>query len=933
MTEAELQRRIAQLEQELEESQQLVRALTGGEIDTLLNETHSTPVLLHAAQERLRANEQMLRAVFDGAMDAMLVVDDQGRFIDANPAACAVFGLAKEALIGLDSTAFAGPSHDAGSTRRTLLGEGRLSGDVSIARADGVQRDLEYSAVANVLPGVHLSVFQDVTERKASEAALREAEQRLRTVIATAPIILFAIDAQGVYTLHEGKGVEGLGLRPGELVGVSAIAGRGAELTGRDVAIKRALAGEQVYGTFAGAGKTFDCTVMPARDASGAITGVNGVAIDVTSRQTAEAALRASEARYRRIVENTSEGVWMYDVSGITTFMNARMAQMLGWTVGDAIGQPIFRFMDEAAGVQARARVARRAAGEAERGEFKLERRDGSVLWVTLHADPLFDRNGQYEGSLALVTDATDYRRGEEARNRLAAIVESSHDAIIGNDLNGVITSWNKAAETLYQWSAQEVIGQPISILAPPGAERDELDILARIQSGEVLEHYDASRIRRDGSVVEVAVGVSAIRNAVGEIIGFSKIARDLTERRKAEATLRHIEEQLRQGQKMEAIGKLAGGIAHDFNNLLSIILTYTELMISEIKPADPLIADLEHVKKAGERAARLTKQLLAFSRQQILEPQVLDLNQATAGIREMLGRVLGEQIRLSVLEGANLGRIFADPGQIEQILMNLVVNARDAIGDVGAVTIETSNVDLDETYGDQHQGMTAGSYVMLAVTDTGTGMDATTAKRIFDPFFTTKEKGKGTGLGLATVHGIVHQSGGHIWVYSEVGHGTTFKVYFPRTNRVELARAPHSQPPRSLDGTETILLVEDEEAVRISVRTILKKQGYNVLEAADGEEGLLLCQAYRAQIDLLLTDVVMPRMTGRTLADRVSVLRPEVKVLYMSGYTENTIVHHGVLDAGIAYLPKPITPIALAKKVREVLDAPRQAAAVCGPS
>ncbi|MEO8902286.1 MAG: PAS domain S-box protein [Polyangiaceae bacterium] len=933
MSEAELQRRIARLEQELDESQQLVRALTSGEIDTVLNDTHSTPVLLHAAQERLRANEQMLRAVFDGAMDAMLVVDDQGRFIDANPAACTVFGLSKEALMGLDSTAFAGPTYDAGGTRRALLGEGRLSGELSIVRSDGARRDLEYSAVANVLPGVHLSVFQDVTDRKASEGALREAEQRLRTVIATAPLILFAIDAQGVYTLHEGKGVEGLGLRPGELVGVSSIAGRGAELTGRDVAIKRALAGEEVHGTFASAGKTFDCTVIPSRDERGAVTGVTGVAIDVTSRQTAESALRASEARYRRIVENTSEGVWMYDASGVTTFMNARMAQMLGWTVEDAIGQPVFRFMDEAARVLARARAVRRAAGESERGEFKLKRRDGTALWVTLHADPLFDPKGQYEGSLALVTDATEYRRGEEARNRLAAIVESSHDAIIGNDLNGVITSWNKAAETLYQWSAQEVIGQPISILAPPGAERHELEILARIQSGEVLEHYDASRIRKDGSVVEVAFGVSAIRNAVGELIGFSKIARDLTERRKNEVALRQVEEQRRQGQKMEAIGQLAGGIAHDFNNLLSIILTYTELMIAEVKPEDPLIADLEHVKKAGERAARLTKQLLAFSRQQILEPQVLDLNQATVGTREMLGRVLGEQIQLSVLEGANLGRIFADPGQIEQILMNLVVNARDAIIDVGTVTIETSNVELDQTYVDQHPGMTAGSYVMLAVTDTGTGMDPSTAKRVFDPFFTTKERGKGTGLGLATVYGIVRQSSGHIWVYSEVGHGTTFKVYFPRTDRVELARVEPSQPPRSLQGAETILLVEDEEAVRVSVRTSLKKQGYHVLEAANGEDGLVLCQNYRAQIDLLLTDVVMPCMTGRTLADRISALRPEVKVLYMSGYTENTIVHHGVLDEGIAYLPKPITPHALAKKVREVLDAPQQAQPVRGLS
>ncbi|MEO6603677.1 MAG: PAS domain S-box protein [Polyangiaceae bacterium] len=925
MTEVELQRRIARLEQELDESQQLVRALTGGEIDTLLNDTHSTPVLLHAAQEQLRANEQMLRAVFDSAMDAMLIVDDDGRFIDANPAACAVFGLPKEALVGLDSSAFADPAYDAASTRRLLLSERRLRGELAIVRADGAHRELEYSAVANVLPGVHLSVFQDVTDRRASEDALREVEQRLRAVIANAPIVLFAIDPHGVYTLHEGKGLEALGLLPGELVGVSSFAGRGGQLSGDQAAIERALAGEQVLSTFASAGRTFDCTIVPSRDGSGSVTGVTGVAIDVTARQTAESALRASEGRYRRMVENTSEGVWTYDVSGTTTFMNARMANMLGWTVEDAIGQPVFRFMNHDDRVQARARMARRAAGETERGEFRLERRDGSTVWVTAHAAPLFDEGGQFEGSLALVRDITDQRRSEEARNRLAAIVESSHDAIVGSDLNGVVTSWNKAAERVYQWSATQAIGKPISILTPPGEERAVLDVLARLQSGEILEHFEAARVRRDGSLVEVALGVSAIRNSAGEVIGFSKIARDLTERRKTEAKLRQTEEQLRQGQKMEAIGNLAGGIAHDFNNLLSIILTYTELMIAEVKPEDPLIADLERVKNAGERAARLTKQLLAFSRQQILEPQVLDLNKATSSIRELLGRVLGEQIRLSVLEGADLGRIFADAGQIEQIMMNLAVNARDAIADVGTVTIQTSNVELDEAYAEQHQGVTAGSYVMLAVTDTGIGMDANTVKRIFDPFFTTKEKGKGTGLGLATVYGIVHQSAGHIGVHSEPGHGTTFKVYFPRSDRVDIARVRHSEPPRSLVGTETILLVEDEEAVRISVRTILKKRGYNVLEAANGEAGLLVCQEYRARIDLLLTDVVMPRMTGRQLAESVSRLRPEMKVLYMSGYTENTIVHHGVLDAGIAFLPKPITPRALAKRIREVLDAPPQ--------
>ena len=393
----------------------------------------------------------------------------------------------------------------------------------------------------------------------------------------------------------------------------------------------------------------------------------------------------------------------------------------------------------------------------------------------------------------------------------------------------------------------------------------------------------------------------------------------ELRERKRAEAALALVEDQLRQAQKMDAVGKLAGGVAHDFNNLLSVILSYSALLRDQFDVSDARRLDLHEIQRAAERAAGLTHQLLAFSRQQVLSPRLVDLNALIRDLTRMFETLTGEHLALQLRLEAELGSVKADPGHLEQVLMNLVVNARDAMPNGGTLTIETANVELSEDYATQHLGVAPGLHVMFAVSDTGVGMDRATQARIFEPFFTTKEVGKGTGLGLSTTFGIVKQNAGSIWVYSELGRGTTFKVYLPRSFEAERV-LPRSLPPTRLYGTETVLLVEDEEQVRSVARTILEAQGYQVLEAADGEDALTRASQYSGQIDLLFTDVVMPGIGGPELARRLMERRPELRVLYASGYTETAIVHHGVLDDGLDLLQKPFTPESLLRKVREVL-------------
>jgi PAS domain S-box-containing protein len=510
--------------------------------------------------------------------------------------------------------------------------------------------------------------------------------------------------------------------------------------------------------------------------------------------------------------------------------------------------------------------------------------------------------------------NSADLALANERMLQLAAIVESSEDAIISRSLEGVITSWNGGAERLFGYLATEVVGKTDSALVPPDRSDELLSVLAKVKTGEPCSPFETVRLRKDGKQIHVSVSLSPTKDREGRIVGVSAISRDISD-------LKHLEQQLQQIQKMEAVGKLAGGVAHDFNNLLTVISGSSAILLADVRTDKSARELLKEIYKASQRAASLTHQLLAFSRKQVLEPKVLDLNNIIRDAERMLNRLIGEDVSLTTVLAPDLGLVKVDPGQIEQVIMNLVVNARDAMPQGGKVTIETANVDLDGNYAQTRPEVKTGHYVMLAASDNGCGMNEQTKSRIFEPFFTTKETGKGTGLGLATVYGIVKQSSGHIDVYSELDLGTTFKIYLPKVEDQNLSGKVIPSLRPTPHGKETILIVEDEGTVRALSRHALQIFGYNVLEASNGREAIRICDQHEGTIHLLVTDVVMPEMGGRQVAERLAALRPSLKVMYLSGYTEDAVVRHGVLEAETAFLRKPFTPTILACKVREVLD------------
>jgi PAS domain S-box-containing protein len=516
-----------------------------------------------------------------------------------------------------------------------------------------------------------------------------------------------------------------------------------------------------------------------------------------------------------------------------------------------------------------------------------------------------------------------EVKQAEESLRRvnetLQALIDHSPLAIIMLDLEGRILLWNSAAERMYGWTAQEAFGGPLPFVRDD--QRDEMGaIIERVSQGAIITDREFERRHKDGSRIFTSVSIAPLRDSSGGVYAYMSISTDITKRKKVEEEKAKLESQLLHAQKMESVGRLAGGVAHDFNNMLSVILGYAELLKSQLPAQDPLQKYVAELEKAGIRSRDITRQLLAFSRKQIITPKPVDLNGLVEDTKETLARLIGEDVDLRFCPGENLWRIKFDPSQVDQILVNLAVNARDAMPSGGKLTIETSNVSLDEAFCREHVEASPGDHVVLEVSDNGTGMDKETLSHVFEPFFTTKEVGKGTGLGLATVYGIVKQNQGFISVYSEPGQGTTFKIHIPRfAEAVDIAERSEDGP--LIRGTGTLLLVEDDALVRKMTKAMLDRLGYTVLVVESPAEALALCAGPGAAIDLLITDVVMPGMSGPELCASVKARKPEIKVLFMSGYTSNVIVHRGVLEEGVNFIQKPFGMNALSRKVHEVIN------------
>jgi PAS domain S-box-containing protein len=887
-------------------------------------------------EENRRLQEQILCAkrewelTFDTVPDAVLLLDEEYRIQRANRAATELLGLQFSQFIGkpcyevlhrLDNPPSDCPHHrmvQSGNEERGELAEPSLN-KVFYVTASPL-RDAR-----GALKGC-VRVMRDITEPKRAEEALRSSEERYRALFQGAGEGILVADIETMTFVYANPAVcRMLGYTEEELArkGVSdlhsrkdlewIVAGFMAQVRGERAMLPNTPClrkdGVTIYADVLGTQMVIDgknCNV--------------GFFTDVTERKRAEDALRESEARYRLMVEG-SEQVFFYirDAQHRFEYLSPSVKDVLGYDPEELLGQPYDALLTSSL---ADAIVQEMSDGALRDGHGRSvysvvhRHKDGRIIALEIVESPI-KHEGRAVGIRGFARDITERQRAEEAleqsEQRLAAIFEASRDGIVVEENERIVYA-NPSCAQLYGYdNPTELVGRHLSVILAPEDRERVLEYDRRRLRGELVPSiYEFKGKRKDGTAIDLEASASTFTIAGRPHI--ITVVRNIAERKLLEA-------QLRQSQKMEAVGRLAGGIAHDFNNLLGVVIGYSEILMERLGPGSPLHKKAEEIKKAGCCAASLTKQLLAFSRKQVLELRIVNLNAAIAAMDDMLRRMIGEDIELVTVSHPALGRVKADQSQIEQVILNLAVNSRDAMPEGGKLTIETANVELDEAYVRCHSFVPVGRYVMLAVSDTGVGMDAETQSHIFEPFFTTKETGKGTGLGLPTVYGIIQQSGGYIWVYSEPGQGTTFKIYLPRVE--EAVEAPglseaHATAP---GGSETVLLVEDAEPLRRIARELLEASGYAVLEARDGAEAIQIGEQHQEPIHLLVTDVVMPGMSGRELGERLAALRPEMKVLYVSGYTDDAIVRHRVLGSGLAFLQKPFTRDTLARKVREVLD------------
>jgi two-component system, cell cycle sensor histidine kinase and response regulator CckA len=898
-------------------------------VDPVIDETGNLTSAVHIisnitrrkqAEETQRESEEKYRALYDNAPLSYQALDENGCFIDVNPAWVRTIGYEKEEVIGKWFGNFLHPDWKPHFEKN--FPEFKRRGYVhdvqfKIRHKDGHFLDISFEGSIGYHPDGSFKqtycVFQDITERKQAEGALQESKEKYQSIFESANEAIFIIDIDGNIKDANHKASEIYGYFHDEFLTINA-----RQLIRPDhfhIFIKHTqiLLKQKYFQTEAinicKDGREIHVNVNATRmDYMGERCFLNCIT-DITERKQAEAELLLKDMVFEHSITANS----ISDNAGIITHINNTFIRLWGYeSRNEAIGKPIsdfLRFEDEAKKII----TALDENGKWE-GEYTALRKDGTTFSAYGLATIIPDESGDIIGYHSAVLDITDRKQAEaalrESEERLKTTLDSLQAGIVVIDAEThIIIDANPAAIRMIGAPEEHVIGHVCHDYICP-AEKGKCPITDLGQKEDNSERILLTANREEVPILKTVTTMflGGKRCLLDSFI-------DIGEKKKLEA-------QLAQSQKMEAIGMLAGGIAHDFNNLLTVIIGNAQLALMDVIKDESLRKEIEDIMKAGNKAASLTRQLLAFSRKQIVRPEILDINELLTDIEKMLGRLIGEDIELLTIPDPELWQVEIDPGQIEQVIMNLAVNARDAMPQGGKLTIETANVELNDTYfRDCGVESAPGHYVVLTVSDTGSGMDKETREHIFEPFFTTKEVGKGTGLGLSTVYGIAKQNNGFVWVYSEPGQGSIFKVYLPKVKGDAEPEEKEQSTVDDLGGSETVLIVEDDDVLRKLAQRVLHSHGYRVLDAENGEDALRVSKEHEGPIHLLLTDVVMPKMGGKKLAERLQPLYPQMKVIYMSGYTDNAIVHHGVLAPELNFIQKPFTLEDLGRKVRKALE------------
>lgn len=892
---------------------------------------------VHDARQALEESEALQRALFDSALDSIICTDGEARIIEFNAAAERTFRVPRSVALGKDLADVTFPPALRDHYRREMFVSTSSAGldvmgnrlEAVGLRSDGHEFPAEFTVTKITIADKSMFTVhvRDISARKRAE----EAVIWLAAIVESSQDAIYGGDLDGNLSSWN-KGAELMyGYTADEAIGkhISFLVppGRHDELPLFIEKLKNGLR-THTYETVrvAKGGRLLDVSVSISAvlDSAGNRIGVSAIARDITAQKRADEALRKAN---ETSVYASPIPIIAADARRLITVWNPAAEELLGWSEEDMIGKPNPSIPpEEQLGTDALHK--RLLAGETITGvEVQRRKWDGSLVSVSLSAAPLWDENHQVRGIIGFLTDITERKRAEvalrKAEEKYRGIFENAVEGIYQTTPGGKYIAANPALARMLGFDSPEELVSARNDVGNQEYVNPELRsaFVRSIEEHDVVHNFEYQVYRKDKKIIWVSESAHAVRNVVGQILHFEGTVQDITERRE-------LEQQLRQMQKTEAIGRLAGGVAHDFNNILMAISSYSELLARKLPKEDPSQRYTEEILRATNRGSSLTQGLLAFSRKQVVSPKVVGLNALIAQQIEMLKRLIPENIELKFVPADALGQVRIDVSQMEQVVMNLIINARDAMPNGGEIIIETANADQDHGGREPHHAPRPGRFVMLAVSDNGCGMDAETKSHIFEPFFTTKEQGKGTGLGLATVSGIVGQNSGCIFVHSEPGHGATFKIYLPHVGTEVQSEETPTTCGADCSGDETILLVEDQEAVRESAAEYLTGNGYTVLKASRGLEALDIAQQREEPIHLLITDVVMPQMSGRELSEQVTSIHPETKVIFMSGYSNNLLSDQQVLHPKHELLQKPFRLEALGQRIRKALRNRRSASA-----